>query len=275
MIAYAFAGQGSQRRGMGEALFARYPRIVRAANEILGYSVEELCRSGDGRLRQTECTQPAVFVVNALTYLETHERLGTNPHYLLGHSLGELNALYAAGVFDFETALRIVKMRGKLMSRCPDGAMAALLGERETLLSLITGMDDVYLANDNSARQIVVAGPRNALTALQSRVGAAGEFIPLAVSGAFHSPLMQSARDAFASFLAEQTFRAPEIPVIANVSAAPHTVADLRTSLAEHLVRPVRWRDSITYLLQRGPMLFQEIGPSPVLAPLIRQIILG
>ncbi len=279
MITYVFAGQGSQRAGMGAALFPHYPEQVRAADRLLGYSVEELCLARDGRLSQTRYTQPALFVVNALTYMDALERSYPAPSYLLGHSLGELNALHAAGAFDFETGVRIAIKRGDLMSRCvEEGTMAALLGERERLLAFVEQCGaGVHLANDNSPGQIVVSGSREAIAGLEARVleGGLGSVVPLAVSGAFHSPLMRGARDEFAEFLNSQPFGEPKLPVIANVSAAPYSAAELRNNLTEHLVRPVRWFDSIRYLLRQGPMLFQEIGAANVLSPIIRQIILN
>ncbi len=278
MITYAFAGQGSQHPGMGAALFSRHPKMMRIAHEVLGYSIEDLCLSGGRKLNQTEYTQPAVFVVNALTYIDTLNRSGQVPSFLLGHSLGELNALHVAGVFDFETGLCIVKKRGELMSRCgADGTMAALLGEREQLLAFLEqGGSDVYLAIDNSPRQIVVAGKRQAIARLEASVRqrGLGIVVPLVVSGAFHSPLMGDARDEFADFLTTQPIRAPNLPVVANVSASPYQPNELCIHLADLLVRPVRWVDSIRYLLERGPMLFQEIGPGHIVSSLIRQIIL-
>jgi trans-AT polyketide synthase/acyltransferase/oxidoreductase domain-containing protein len=263
---------------MGAALFPRYPEQVRAADEVLGYSVEELCLAKDRRLSQTEYTQPALFVVNALTYLEARDRSYPAPTHLLGHSLGELNALHAAGAFDFETGVRIAKKRGELMSsRGEEGTMAALLGKRERLLAFIEqGPSGVYLANDNTPGQVVVSGSREAIAGLEAsfRQDGLGNVIPLAVSGAFHSPLMRGARDEFAEFLKSQSLNEPKLPVIANVSATPYTLAELRDHLTDHLVHPVRWFDSIRYLLRQGPMLFQEIGPANILSPLIRQIIL-
>jgi malonyl CoA-acyl carrier protein transacylase len=276
VVAFGFAGQGSQRSGMGAELFSRHRETVRVANEVLGWSIEKLCLEKDGRLNRTEYTQPALFVVNSLYYRDFCERSGECATHLLGHSVGEYNALHAAGVMDFQTGLRIVKKRGEVMSRCrAEGAMAALIGPREQLLAFVDqNASSLYLANDNSPRQIVVAGGRESIAALEETVRRQnlGEVIPLAVSGAFHSPLMAEARDELAQFLAAQRFEAPSRCVIANVSASPYRSDNLVEMLIDHLVKPVRWLDSIRYLIARGPVLFQEIGPGRVLSSLFRQI---
>jgi malonyl CoA-acyl carrier protein transacylase len=277
MIACAFGGQGTQHSGMGTELFAHYPELVKIADGILGYSLTDLCRQGGSRLNRTECTQPAVFAVNAMMYLEHRSRSKSTPCYLLGHSLGELSALYAADVFDFETGLRIVKRRGELMSLYSDeGSMAALVGPRDHALLLISQESSgLYLAIDNSPQQIVVAGTARAISELQNRRQSDQiTVVPLQVSGPFHSPLMRRARDEFRNFLEKQSFNQPKVPVVANISALPYTTDGMRDTIADLLVSPVRWFDSIDYLAQRGPMLFAELGPRPILSPLIRQILL-
>lgn len=131
MIAWVFPGQGSQRAGMGAALFDRYPECTKAAGDLLGWSVREVCLSDDGRLDQTEFTQPALFVVNALSCADRRAEGAGDPDFLAGHSLGELNALHAAGSVDFRTGLGIAARRGELMSRCAGGGMAVVLGMSE------------------------------------------------------------------------------------------------------------------------------------------------
>ena len=164
MFALAFPGQGSQHKGMGAQLFGRFPEETARADEILGYSIEELCRDDvDGRLQNTEYTQPALFVVNALSHLAHRADGGAEPDYLAGHSLGEYNALHAAGAFDFATGLRLVAKRGELMSRVADGGMAAVVGlTAEQVAELLgrPGLENLSIANYNNPTQTVVAGPR-------------------------------------------------------------------------------------------------------------------
>lgn len=276
MIAYYFAGQGSQRAGMGAHLFGLYPDLMRDADAILGYSVEELCRKGGPKLVQTEFAQPAIYVVNALAYLAELERTGIEPDFLLGHSLGEYCALYAAGVFDFATGLRIVSMRGKMMGGLGmTGTMAALLGPREPLLKLLAETPDVHLANDNSQDQIVVAGGIEELATFEATVRRRnlGDVLPLAVSGAFHSPLMRQAGLAWGDYVETQHFAAPRIPVISNVTARPYLPGEVRKLLTSQLVSPVRWLESVLHLLSLGPMLFRDVGPARAVAALVHQII--
>ena len=132
MLAYLFPGQGSQKKGMGLSLFEHYPELVKEADAILGYSIEDLCLNDpDDLLKQTQYTQPALYVVNALSYLERIKEDGKEPDYVAGHSLGEYDALFAAGVFDFATGLKLAKRRGELMAEARNGGMAAVIGMKE------------------------------------------------------------------------------------------------------------------------------------------------
>ncbi|MEU3190959.1 acyltransferase domain-containing protein [Streptomyces sp. NPDC006992] len=165
---YGFPGQGSQSQGMGAELFDRFPAETAAADAVLGYSVRELCEHNpQGRLRQTEYTQPALYTVSALAYLARLAEDPVPPDYLVGHSLGEYAALFAAGVFDFETGLRMVARRGELMGQVATGSMAAVVGcDLPAVESLIAGIDDVHIANINAADQIVLAGSDSGLDAV-------------------------------------------------------------------------------------------------------------
>jgi malonyl CoA-acyl carrier protein transacylase len=276
VIAYVFPGQGTQRRYVGTDLFERYPEQVRVADAVLGYPIKELWTSGDGRLDRTDYTQPAVFVANALAHAELVGRTGLTPDVVLGHSLGELNALHAAGVFDLETGVRLAQRRGELMARLGDpGTMAALRGDRDRLLAMLeSSSTGAHLAADNSPREIVVAGGYEAVTTICSQVDRAelGTAVPLPVSGPFHTPLLRRAREAFAAYLAGVPLREPRLPVIANVSGCPYQVGQAAELLADQLVRPVRWFDSVRHLLAEGPLLYQEVGPSRSLSALIREI---
>ena len=164
MTTYVFPGQGSQARGMGKDLFSAFPNEINAANQILGYPIDKLClEDSQDQLNKTNYTQPALYVVNALSFLKKMQETGTKPDYVAGHSLGEYNALFAAGVFDFETGLRLVQKRGELMSQANGGGMAATVGLKhdniETLLQK-GNLETVSIANYNSYTQIVISGPK-------------------------------------------------------------------------------------------------------------------
>lgn len=267
MKAVMFAGQGAQRIGMGSALFPIFPARVAEADAILGYSIAQLCQEGPlERLTQTEFTQPALYVVNSLAYLQRIANAPA-PDYLLGHSVGEYVALFAAGVVDFATGLRLVQKRGALMAEARGGGMAAVLGLDEAQIQAVLsehGIADVYAANFNTPRQIVISGRREAVAATEHLFMAAGAsyFRMLQVGGAFHTPFMAEVREAFRAFIADQSFAASTIPVISNVTARPHDPARLRERMVEQITAPVRWAESIRYLLAKGLGIgdFEEIG---------------
>jgi trans-AT polyketide synthase/acyltransferase/oxidoreductase domain-containing protein len=268
MKAYMFPGQGAQRIGMGKDLFAAFPDLLRQADDLLGYSLAELCLAGPlERLTQTQFTQPALYVVNSLAYLQRIQSAPV-PDYLLGHSVAEYVALFAAGVLDFETGLRLVQKRGELMSLAHGGGMAAVLGLDEEKVQAVLvkhGLTDVHAANFNTPLQIVLSGRREAVAQSESLFIAAGAtyFKMLQVSGAFHTPFMAEARDAFGEFARQVHFAAPSIPVISNVTARPHAPGLIRERMIEQITAPVRWAESLRYLLAKGLAIadFEEIGP--------------
>jgi malonyl CoA-acyl carrier protein transacylase len=272
-----FPGQGAQQVGMGEALFARYPEAEAEASEILGWSLRRLClEDPDRQLGQTQFTQPAIYCVNALSYRQYLDDGGAVPEYAAGHSLGEYNALQAAGAFDFATGLRLVHARGEMMSRVAGGGMLAVIGlhpwqVREVLAQ--SGLDAVEIANFNSYEQVVLAGPREALDLAAAAFQDAGarHTLALRVSAAFHSSAMTETARAFAGVLAGASFQPLRLSVIANATALPYD-DDPRALLARQIDHPVRWIESIEYLLRRGAQAFEEIGVGPVLTPMIRNI---
>src|SRR5437762_401122 len=162
MTVFLFPGQGSQRKGMGNTLFDEFKEAIASADEILGYSIKELClHDPHQQLGKTQFTQPALYVVNALSYLKKMKETGQAPDYVAGHSLGEYSALFAAGAFDFETGLRLVKKRGELMSQAIGGGMAAVIGftlEQVDQVLKECGLTGIDIANYNTPTQIVIAG---------------------------------------------------------------------------------------------------------------------
>jgi len=287
MITFVFPGQGSQHKGMGGLLFDEFAEITAQADTVLGYSIKELCLEDPRRrLGQTQFTQPALYTVNALSYLKKIKDTGKTPDYVAGHSLGEYSALFAAGVFDFETGLKLVKKRGKLMSRATDGGMAALLGLNEEKVEDVliqNGLDSIDIANYNTPSQIVISG-RKADIDRAGSVFDCGDtvYIPLNVSGAFHSRYMNEAKRAFEEYLDMFDFAEPSIPVISNVYARPYKQGETKKNLAQQIIRPVKWTESIRYLMglgkmeagKMGPgeMEFAEIGPGEVLTKLVKSI---
>lgn len=281
MTTYVFPGQGSQIQGMGSTLFSDFPELVDKANQILGYSIKTLCLDNpEERLHQTQYTQPAIYVINALSFLKKINEHTIKPTYLAGHSLGEYNALFAAEVFDFETGLQIVKERSTLMSQVNDGGMAAIIGlkDKEVEDILVTlQLSSLSIANYNSYTQTIISGPNEAINNAKSIFLNAGasSFIILNVSGPFHSPLMIKVEDAFNQFLHTFNFSSPKIPVIANVDAKPYKFAEIQSNLLNQMVKPVYWKQSIEYLLNHGEVEFEEIGPGKILSRLIARIIKG
>jgi malonyl CoA-acyl carrier protein transacylase len=283
MEAVMFPGQGSQKRGMGAELFdsAEYRAQEPEITQILGYSLKTMCcEDPDQQLNQTQYTQPALYVVNHLSLRRRLDQ-GQQPNYLVGHSLGEINALQAAGAFSFVDGLRIVQKRGELMAEAKNGAMAALIGPScADILDLLfsTAEKEIDIANLNSPTQTVVSGSEAAISGLEkaTRDLPGCMFFRLPVSAAFHSRHMRKAASIFYEFLEAFTFDELRTPVISNVTARPYPTGTpsetLRWALSEQMYRPVRWVDTVKYLAESGVTKFTEVGPGNVLTRLTGQI---
>jgi [acyl-carrier-protein] S-malonyltransferase len=274
--AWVFPGQGSQKQGMAGAM-ASHPltqSLFEEADAVLGWSVAERCAGPQEELDKTLYTQPCLYVVSAAATLH-YRALGETPDAVCGHSLGECTALWAAGVFDFAAGLNLVQKRAWLMdeqtSKMP-GSMAAVLGfDRAELDSLIQEIDGVVVANDNSSGQVVISGTKEAVAAMQSRLKAK-RFIPLAVSGAFHSPLMTPAAQAFREILEAVPFQTAQVAVLSNTEPiATKDSTILKERLARQIDGPVRWRETVIQLAELSVDRTVEIGPGSVLTGLIKK----
>ena len=264
---------------MGAALFDRYPDWTADADAVLGYSIRDLCVNDPrGDLGLTQFTQPALFVVNALTYRARQDDGGATPDFVAGHSLGEYNALLAAGVFDFKTGLTMVRQRGALMGKVSGGGMAAVIGMEPARIQEVLQRTEIGrqldVASFNSFDQTVIAGPTDAIAAVKPQFEEAGVrlFIPLKVSAPFHSRYMKGPQEEFGGFLGQFTFGVPAIPVVANATGSPYDSNAVRDTLARQIGSAVRWLDSMLFLLDRGVSAFDEVGPGTVLAKLMVQI---
>jgi malonyl CoA-acyl carrier protein transacylase len=243
--------------------------------------MRKLClEDPDNRLKETQFTQPSLYVVNALHYYKAVSQ-GTRPAYLAGHSLGEYNALLAAGVFDFLTGLRLVKKRGELMSQAKNGSMGAVIGLGASAIAKVikeNGLASLDVANFNAPSQTVVSGPVEDIKRAGPFFEKAGArmYMPLQVSAAFHSRYMADAAKAFADFLAPMSFATPKIPVVANVTAQPYPADNasesVKSLLANQVTHSVQWNQSVRFLISQGVAQFSEIGPGNVLTRMVQQI---
>ncbi|MGV7002860.1 ACP S-malonyltransferase [Priestia megaterium] len=277
-IAYVFPGQGSQYKGMGEELFGNFKDLTAKADKILGFSIKELCLEDPyGQLGQTAFTQPALYVVNSLSYLQIVNETNVKPDYVAGHSLGEYNALFAAGVFDFETGLKLVKRRGELMAQSHGGGMAAIIGLKDYEVEKVLkdrGFLSIDIANYNTPSQIVISGPRDDIRQAKEAFLSVGAklYVELNVSGAFHSRYMSQCKNEFEKYIEQFHFSPIEIPIISNVSARPYIQSQIGQSLSNQITNSVRWSESVRYLMGQEEMDIKQIGPGNVLTGLIQKI---
>lgn len=271
--AWVFPGQGSQAVGMGMDLqdIAIAQAKFEAAEKILGWSVLDMCQGEEETLGLTLYTQPCLYVVESILADLLVEKLGS-PDLLAGHSLGEYVALYAAGVFDFESGLRLVKKRAELMDGAAGGKMAALMKfDRSELTTALKNTPGVVLANDNSEAQVVISGTPEAVEDILGKVKAKRK-MKINVSGAFHSPLMQDAADQFLAVLNSVSFSDAQIPILSNVDPTPTTdQQELKKRLAQQMTSSVRWREIMLQFSQSEVTNIIEVGPGKVLCGLIKR----
>ncbi len=273
-----FPGQGSQAVGMGQDLYHSFPaakELLDIANEVVGYDLRKLMFEGPiESLTDTKIAQPAIFTCNAM-YLEKLKEDCVEYSIVAGHSLGEYNALLAAGMFDFETGLKLVQKRGDAMSRMNgQGTMAAVLGlsEEELLPFLNPG---VVMANLNSKTQIVISGEEGAVAEVGSKLEGRAEikFKPLQVSAAFHSPQMTEAAQIMEKVISETLFREPKCEIISNVTGKKSSDAvEIKKNLIAQITGQVRWYDTIMTMKESDVTLFYEVGYGDVLKKLNKTI---
>ncbi len=281
--ALLFSGQGAQCVGMGRDLATHFPSAAvwfDRANETLGYDLRTLCFEGpEAELTKTEHAQPGLFLTSwAAFQLLRQEAPDLSFQATAGLSLGEFTALAAADVFDFDTALRLVRQRGQFMQRAceeTEGSMAAIIGLNEAETQSVCDECGVDLANLNCPGQLVISGEKSGVARAceLAKQRGAKKALPLAVAGAYHSRLMASARTRLESLLAVTPVNSPALPVISNVTATPHTTPDdIRARLTAQVTAPVRWEDSIRALIADGFDRFIELGPGTVLGGFTKRI---
>ena len=282
-IAYVFPGQGSQAVGMGLELLhsSREARqVFEEADQALQFPLSRLCFEGpEQELRETIHTQPAMLTVSVAYLKATLELNGSiKPDFVAGHSIGEYTALVAANVLSFADAVCLVRERGRLMQeagKSKPGGMAAIIGMDEVSVEEICLESGAQIANINCPGQVVVSGSSEAIACsmdlAQSR-GAIG-VVPLEVSGAFHTPLMQPAVEGMAQAISRINFSPPQIPIVANSTAKPVTTIDeVKEELLQQLCQSVKWQASVEYMAEVGVSTFIEVGPGIVLTKLIKRI---
>ncbi len=290
-LAFIFPGQGSQAVGMGAELLAQHPAaraVLRAVNEALGQDLWALMRDGpEAELTLTENAQPALMAVSMAVMAVLRSERGISVEraaYVAGHSLGEYSALCAAGALSLPDTARLLRLRGQAMQRAVpvgQGAMASLIGPKsDVALAEAAAAEGAkvgvcVVANDNNAGNVVISGDKAGVDAAIAAAKAMGaRAIPLNVSAPFHCPLMQPAADAMAEALARVAIKAPRVPVVANVTAAPTSdPEEIRRLLVEQVTGRVRWRESIGWMAGEGGVTrFAEAGSGKVLSGMVKRI---
>ena len=282
MKAYIFPGQGAQFSGMGLDLYENSPlaqELFNTANQILGFSITDIMFEGSANdLKETKVTQPAIFLHSVILA----KTLGENfkPDMVAGHSLGEFSALVANGALSFEDGLKLVSQRALAMQKACEkqpSTMAAVLGLADDVVEEVCNTTDgvVVAANYNCPGQLVISGEINAINKACETLKEAGarRALVLPVGGAFHSPLMEPAREELAAAIENTLFSKPKCPIYQNVTASAITdQAAIKTNLISQLTAPVRWTQSVQQMVNDGATLFTEVGPGKVLQGLVKKI---
>lgn len=274
--AYIFPGQGSQFPGMAKELYTTHKDLMERANDLLGFRITDIMFDGSSDdLKATKVTQPAIYIHSVLLALDQKQK----PDMVAGHSLGEFSALAAAGAVSFEDGLKLVSIRAQAMQKCCEkqpGAMAAVIGlPDEAIEGICAGIDGVVPANYNSPGQVVISGEEAAVDQACEALKAAGarRALKLPVSGAFHSPLMEPAREELAAAIEATPFHKPSCPIYQNVSARPTEDPEvIKANLLKQLTAPVKWTASVQQMLNDGAEHFVELGPGAVLQGLVKRI---
>ena len=275
--AYIFPGQGSQFPGMGQELYPGHKELMESANDILGFRITDIMFGGTADdLKATRVTQPAIFLHSVVLA----KSQASAPDMVAGHSLGEFSALVAAGALSFEDGLRLVSLRAQAMQECCEmqpGAMAAIIGLPDARIEEVcAGIPGVVPANYNSPGQVVISGEEAAVDKACEILKADGakRALRLPVSGAFHSPLMEPAREKLARAIEATPFQAPRCPVYQNVTAAPtEGPAVIKENCLKQLTSPVRWTQTVLNMAADGATEFVELGPGNVLQGLVKRIL--
>jgi len=282
MKAYVFPGQGAQFVGMGKDLYLEIEDakiLFEKANEILGFRISDLMFAGtDEDLRQTKITQPSIFIHSVITYL--FKKTDEKPDMVAGHSLGEFSALVAAGALSFEDGLKLVSARANAMQEACEAqpsTMAAVLGlDNESVEKICAAINEVVVpANYNSPGQIVISGSNEGVNQACEALKGAGakRALPLKVGGAFHSPLMEPARIKLAQAIENTHFNKPVCKIYQNATAMGSDDPDMiKKNLIDQLTAPVKWAQSVEYMVNDGANAFIECGPGNVLCGLINKI---
>ncbi len=276
-IAWVFPGQGSQKVGMADGLLDLPGALecFRQASDLLGRDLLAICQgqaTGElSDLNDTRNTQPALFLIESLLASQLRAQ-ARRPSLVAGHSLGELVALHVAGVFDFATGLALMQKRSTLMAAAGGGAMTAVMGfDRSQLDQLVAATKGVVIANDNSSAQVVLSGSPEAVAVVADQL-TCKRAIPLAVSGAFHSPFMADAAQAFAQELEAVAFADAQVPVLSNTDPTPTTSGEaIKARLIRQMTTGVRWRETMDQFTALGIDTAVEIGPGAVLSGLIKR----